>query len=136
MNLKVYTGFPADAMTVRETVFVLEQGFRDEFDQIDGYATHFVMYDGEKPVGVCRVFAQDGAYILGRLAVLKDYRGKKLGSRLVQAALEHVKSVGGRVMRLHSQCRAAGFYEKLGFTAYGEIEYEEDCPHIWMKKEI
>ena len=28
------------------------------------------------------------------------------------------------------------FYEKLGFQAYGEIEYEEHCPHTWMKKII
>ena len=134
MRLQVFTEFPQDAMVVRETVFVKEQGFRDEFDEIDGYATHFVLYHDQTPVGVCRVFPRDGAYILGRLAVLKEYRAQKMGSALVQAAVEYVKSVGGTVVRLHSQCRAAGFYEKLGFTPYGEIEPEEGCPHIWMQK--
>ena len=28
------------------------------------------------------------------------------------------------------------FLEKLGFKAYGEIDYDEFCPHTWMKKEM
>ena len=136
MNIEIATGFPQDAIMIRQTVFVQEQGFRDEFDDIDGYATHFLMYDDGRPVGVCRVFPQNEDYILGRLAVMKAYRGKQLGSALVRAACDHVKSLGGSVLRLHSQCHAAGFYEKLGFTAYGEIEYEEHCPHIWMEKKL
>ena len=35
---------------------------------------------------------------------------------------------------LHAQLQAKPFYEKLGFVAYGEIDYDEDCPHTWMKK--
>ena len=28
------------------------------------------------------------------------------------------------------------FYIKSGFEPFGEIDYEEDCPHIWMGKSI
>jgi hypothetical protein len=31
---------------------------------------------------------------------------------------------------------AKGFYEKCGDTAFGEIEPEEGCPHIWMTKKL
>ena len=35
---------------------------------------------------------------------------------------------------LHAQIQAQQFYEKQGDLPYGEIEYEENCPHIWMLK--
>lgn len=28
------------------------------------------------------------------------------------------------------------FYETIGYTQYGEIEDDQGCPHIWMKKEL
>ena len=76
------------------------------------------------------------SHVLGRLAVLKEYRGRGTGSDVVREALEHVKKSGGHSLMLHSQCHAVPFYEKLGFYSFGDVEYEEDCPHIWMKKEL
>lgn len=52
MEIKIYKGLPDDAMLVRKTVFVKEQGFRDEFDETDKIATHLVAYDNETPVGL------------------------------------------------------------------------------------
>ncbi len=37
-------------------------------------------------------------------------------------------------MKLHAQCRVKNFYEKSGYQAYGEIDEDEGCPHIWMRK--
>ena len=45
-------------------------------------------------------------------------------------------SVGYNELYLHSQLRAKKFYEKCGFVSFGEIELEENCPHIWMKKSL
>ena len=73
----------------RIEVFVKEQGFRDEFDDIDAIAIHFVAYDeGNRPIGTCRIFTVDDPqiYLLGRLAVVKDYRGKGLGKVLLEQA--------------------------------------------------
>lgn len=39
-------------------------------------------------------------------------------------------------MSLHAQCRVKSFYEKLGYTEFGEIDDDEGCPHIWMNKQI
>ena len=139
MIIKKFTPAPQQAIDVRIEVFVKEQGFRDEFDDIDDIAMHFVAFDDtECPIGTCRVFVSDDAqvYLLGRLAVVKEYRTKGLGSQIVEAAEDYVRSVGGKEIRLHAQCRVAGFYEKIGYTSYGEIEEEEGCPHIWMKKEV
>lgn len=137
MKVAIFHDFPSQAMQLRETVFVQEQGFRDEFDQIDARAAHLLLFAQDRtPVGVCRVYEdpENQCYILGRLAVLKAYRKQQLGSFLVREAEAYVRGRGGREIRLHAQCRAAEFYKKQGFIPSGEIEYEESCPHIWMRK--
>ncbi len=130
------SGTPSEARQIREEVFIKEQGFKEEYDEIDNFATHLVLYLNGEAVGTLRLFTLDNpeTYILGRLAVKKDSRGKGLGSYLVRGALKYVKNQGGDELILHSQLHAEEFYKKLGFTEYGEIEYEEDCPHIWMRK--
>ena len=138
MKVSRFHGCPPVAMEIRQKVFVEEQGFCDEFDQIDGIAEHFVLLDSEKPVGTCRVFQGElpGVYILGRLAVLTAYRGSGLGRRIVEEAELYLKEVGAKELRLHAQCRVAAFYKKLGYEEFGDVELEENCPHIWMKKAL
>ena len=77
MKILVYHDFPACAKEIREKVFIEEQGFQSEFDEIDGRAAHLVAFDeAGTPVGTCRVFwnAAVGSHTLGRLAVLKAYQ--------------------------------------------------------------
>lgn len=139
MKISVYESFPDCAKEIRKAVFMDEQGFQDEFDEIDNTAAHIVLFDeDEVPVATCRVFwnAIMNAYTLGRLAVIKKSRGKNIGSAIVKEAEGYVQKKGGKDIVLHAQCRAAGFYEKLGFIEFGNIENEEGCPHIWMKKSI
>lgn len=129
---------PAAAMTVRNAVFVEEQGFTDEYDDVDGIATHFVMMDGDSPVATCRVFRGEDPklYYLGRLAVVKDYRGRHLGADMVEAAEDYVRSVSGTCILLHAQCAASGFYASVGYEPYGAIDEEQGCPHVWMRKTL
>lgn len=138
MDLKVtaYENFPRQAMDIRTEVFIEEQGFHDEFDETDETAVHFVMYDGEIPVATCRVFWSDekNSFCLGRLAVIRAYRGKQLGARMVEEAGAFVKKRGGKGLILHAQCAAKAFYEKCGYEEFGEVEEEQGCPHIWMRK--
>lgn len=137
MRIEQFQGVPKEALTVRITVFVEEQGFVDEIDEIDSVATHFVLFDeAQKPLATCRAFAQDGTYVLGRLCVLKEHRGRGYGGAMVAAAEDYVRSVGGESLALHSQYHAKAFYERLGYIAYGEVEDEQGCPHIWMKKQL
>ncbi len=137
MYIQTFHGVPDAALAVRIPVFVEEQGFVDEIDEIDSTAMHFVLFDeAEQPIATCRVFAADGAdeYILGRLCVLKEHRSKGYGSLLIEQAEKYTLAVGGSSLRLHSQYHAASFYEKLGYIAYGEVENEQGKPHIWMIK--
>ena len=136
MKTVIYDGINDHAIEVRQKVFVEEQGFHDEFDDIDKTAAHIIIFDKDKPVAVCRVFwdSEMNSYILGRLAVLKEYRGKGLGSAVVKEAEKYVLQKGGNSIALHAQCRVTPFYRSLGYKEYGDIEDDEGCPHIWMKK--
>lgn len=139
MQIAIYEGIPNHAREIREMVFMKEQGFQNEFDEIDSTATHIVLFDeNEKPIATCRVFANPitKEYTLGRLAVIKEYRGKNFGSAIVHEAERYVQKKGGTAIVLHAQCRVADFYRKLGFTEFGDIEIDEGCPHVWMKKNI
>lgn len=140
MTIKVYEAqLPQGAMAVRKAVFEQEQGFVDEFDQVDLTATHLVMFDEtDTPVATCRVFRKDrdSVYYLGRLAVLKSHRGRGLGAGMMRAAEDCVRQKGGRELRLHAQRTAIGFYRALGYTAHGQPDEEQGCPHQWMRKTL
>lgn len=136
MEIKIYDVLPQSAVDVRTAVFIEEQGFVNEMDETDQTAVHLVMFDGEKPVAACRVFWSDGrnSYVLGRLAVLKPYRGKMLGTEMMKRAEQYVRDQGGGSIALHAQCRVMDFYRKQGFEERGPVEEEEGCPHMWMYK--
>ena len=138
MEIKIYKAFPPEAKAVREEVFINEQGFSYDYDEVDDIALHFVMFEDGLPVAACRIFQREttDTFGFGRLAVKKECRKKKYGSMMLDAIKDYVRSAGGNAIVLHSQLQAKEFYAKNGFQEYGEIEYEENCPHIWMKFKI
>lgn len=134
--IKNFITLPQEAKDIRTTVFVEEQGFCEEFDDIDNISTHLVLYDDNQPAAVCRFYCDDNQYYIGRLATLKEYRGNGFGAMLIAEAERLIKELGGKSIALHSQCRAMTFYEKSGYKPFGESDFDEDCPHQWMKKEL
>ena len=137
MDIKVFYQLPEDAANIRVEVFVDEQGFSEEFDSDDKNAIHFVGYIDGKAVATSRVLTLgDNKYLIGRIAVIKVFRGKGFGSLIVKAAEEHIKRIGGKTVLIHSQLQAADFYEKLGYVKTGETDIEEGCPHCMMLKQI
>lgn len=49
MNTKIFTTLPQDAKDIRIEVFMKEQGFENEFDEIDTISHHIVAFDEENP---------------------------------------------------------------------------------------
>ena len=130
---------PEAAKIIRHAVFEEEQGFIDEFDETDAIATHLVMFDEDEcPVATCRVFwdAEKNTYVLGRLAVVKEHRNKHVGSLIMQEAEKYVCKTDGKSIILHAQCQASGFYQKQGYSQFGDADDEQGCPHMWMKKSL
>jgi predicted GNAT family N-acyltransferase len=125
-------------MSIREEVFMQEQGFKNEFDDIDDSATHIVLYDDGSPVGCCRVYPDEavGEFIFGRLAVRKKYRGQDIGRKIMEKAIEYLSSIGASYISLSAQIQAKGFYANFGFMEEGEEYLDEHCPHIHMVKEL
>lgn len=105
---------------------------------MDLTSTHIVGYINGLPVATCRVLfnKQRKTYAVGRIAVIKEYRGKGLGAEVLREGEEYIRKIGGGLVSLHAQVRAAGFYEKQGYIRVGEIDDEEGYPHIWMTKEL
>lgn len=127
-----------DARAIREEVFVREQGFEIEFDERDKNANHLVCYVDEEPAGVCRYFPgeKEKAYIIGRVAVRKPFRGQKIGKYMMEAAEDAVRRAGGSIICLSAQLRARFFYEGIGYECVGEPYRDEDCEHIQMIKRL
>ncbi|WP_067830736.1 GNAT family N-acetyltransferase [Nocardia inohanensis] len=127
-----------DAYAVRIKVFVDEQGVPPELelDELDEVADHFLGRIDGAPMGAGRMLVRDDVALLGRLAVLKETRGTGLGVALVRAIEERARERGLAAVELHSQTHARGFYERLGYEAYGEIEMDAGIPHIWMRREL
>lgn len=135
-EIKVFSHLPKEAKAIREKVFIEEQGFQREYDETDEIATHLVLYEDDEAMGTCRIFPGEcsAVYNFGRLAVRKEYRGRGLGRDLLAGAEALAKEQGGECLTLHAQLHAKDFYEKAGYAVCGELEYEEGCPHIPMKK--
>lgn len=134
MEYKIYEELCKDSIDIRIEVFMNEQGFKDEFDDLDKICKHLVVYQDKKAIGTCRYYYDEDKkmYVIGRIAVNKENRGNKVGQFMVNTVCSLLE---GDVC-LHAQVQAKGFYEKLGFIAYGMIDYDEHCPHTWMKKTL
>lgn len=124
-----------DAFTIRKKVFIEEQGVPEEIelDSIDQTSEHIVIYDEDRPIGTGRLLEEDGLTLIGRVAVLKDDRSQKIGSIVVNQLRAKAFENGATEVHLHAQRAVQGFYEKLGFEAYGEEFEEAGILHISMK---
>ncbi len=139
MLIKVYKNrLPEDALYIRTEVFVREQGFQDEFDLIDESCIHIIGYEDDAPIAVCRCFYEHDPKVwhIGRVAVMKEYRGRGIGTLIMQEAENAILQSGGIAAELSSQCRAKHFYETLGYAETGDEYLDEGCPHILMKKDL
>ena len=126
----------APSAAVRKTVFVEEQGYtlQEEFDDYDKTCPHLVLFDGETPVATGRlVLLENGTAKLGRIAVLKTYRGQHLGAKIVSALLEKAKAEGGVRAYVSAQSYAVPFYNKFGFQEYGAEYLDGRIPHRDME---
>lgn len=120
---------------IREEVFVREQEYpiELEFDEADETCWHLVLTDNEKAVATARLLKlSEGVFKPGRIAVLKEYRGKNIGAELLTLIIEKAKEMGAKELHIGAQTYAVGFYEKFGFKTTGEEYMDEHIPHINM----
>ena len=125
----------SDSHEIRRKVFIEEQNVAPEIeiDGSDALASGVVVYNNEKkPVATGRLILVDDEMTIGRVAVLKEERGKKLGDLVVRMLIRRACECGYEKQIAHVQTHACGFYEKLGFIAEGEEYLEAGIPHVTM----
>ncbi len=113
-----------DLLSVRQIVFVDEQGVpeEEERDEHDTSSIHFLARDSSgHPIGTARLL--DSGRI-GRVAVLREWRGRGLGRALMNAVVAETRLRGMPRPHLHAQVQTISFYESIGFAVCGE-EFEE-----------
>lgn len=124
----------ADLRRIREAVFINEQQVPPEleWDSDDAEAVHFLAYEGDFPIGTARLLP-DGH--IGRVSVLKDWRGLKVGDALMNAAVSEAEKRGFKQQMLSAQVHASAFYERLGFKIVSEEFLEAGIPHVDMVRD-
>ncbi|OEG00049.1 hypothetical protein BHF71_06720 [Vulcanibacillus modesticaldus] len=129
-----------DAFDVRRIVFIQEQHVPEkiEMDKYDDHSTHFIVYHDEKPIATARIriYNNENTVKIERVAVLKEFRGKGIGKKLMLFAEQEAKKMGFTTFLLNSQRHAEIFYKKLGYITISEPFKEAGIEHVTMKKKI
>lgn len=112
---------------------------REEFDERDGAESKYiVLLDDTYPIATCRFYELDKqSVLLGRVVVLPEYRGKRLGSKVIKEAEKWIAQLGYTEIFIDSRVEAVGFYEKLGYSILDNTviqSWKFDCKR--MKKEL
>jgi predicted GNAT family N-acyltransferase len=125
----------AHASPIRFTVFVEEQGVprEIELDEHDSQSVHVIAFDGAQAVGTARLLP-DGH--IGRMAVLKDWRGRGIGALLLRSLMERAKARGDAEVALSAQVHAVPFYRAHGFVSQGAEYLEAGIRHQAMKRRL
>jgi ElaA protein len=126
----------AACRALRRTVFIEEQNVSeaDEVDGLDDVALHLIAKDGNIPIGTARLIFKDQIAKVQRVCVLKAYRGQGHGQALMRAAVEVARAKAGvSHARLGAQLHALGFYERLGFVAFGPVFDDAGIQHRDME---
>ena len=138
---KTYDFLPEDAISIRTSVFIEEQGFSEEFDHQDMSARHIVLYTGNhQPAAVCRYFEspERESYIVGRVAVLQEFRKRHYGTVLLREAERQIKIAGAKNCIWLLRCAQKDFMRNLVFSVSGKSFWRKavlipGCAKIWKR---
>ena len=143
-----------EALAVRRAVFIEEQRI-DEDEEIDRYdgdpatvtdAVHVLGRLDGRPVATARLLLdqpEEWALLatgtatrtyphIGRVAVLKEQRGRYWGVGVMEALHQEARRRGYGGATLGAQEYAVGFYAKLGYVARGDVFLDAGIEHRWM----
>jgi predicted GNAT family N-acyltransferase len=133
IQLVTWQTHAAPLKAVREEVFIKEQHVpvELEWDGMDETAQHLLALSivGE-PIGCARL---TGGGNIGRMAVLKPWRGLGVGYALLTKAVSLYQQQGAERITLSAQMHAIPFYEKFGFKGCSEPYLDAGILHVDMR---
>lgn len=120
---------------LREEVFIREQSVPTdmEWDEFDPLSRHVVASVDGIPIGTGRLLP-DGH--IGRMAVLREWRGKGAGGALLTRLMEIARTLGMQRVLLNAQVQALPFYLRHGFQAEGEEFLDAGIAHRRMWRDL
>lgn len=131
------------ALAVRFPVFVDEQHVPaedeiDDHDRTDPQARHALVRDESGAVVAAgRYYALSAESVqIGRMAVARAFRGRRIGRRLLDALVDDARARGYARAALNAQDHAVGFYAKAGFTPFGPTLIECEIVHQPMERSL
>jgi predicted GNAT family N-acyltransferase len=126
-------------IVVRTLVFEVEQqvDIHLEVDEHEDVCRHILGVDGRIPVAAARWrIYKPGVAKIERVAVLRAWRGRNLGTALMYAVISDIRSADPdlKTLRLEAQDTAIPFYEKMGFAVVGDGFLQAGIPHRAMER--
>jgi predicted GNAT family N-acyltransferase len=121
---------------VREAVFIREQriSVELEWDGLDAECIHVLAANARgHPIGTARLLANG---TIGRMAVLKEWRRRGVGSALMEQLLDEARNQQIRHVTLNAQLYVTSLYRKFGFETVGEEFLEAGIPHVRMVNQL
>ena len=121
---------------VREQVFIIEQRvpLSIEWDEHDAEALHLLAVDeNHQAIGCARILKHGR---IGRMAVLKQWRGQGVGQALLNKALQICQGLGMQQVALSSQTHAIPFYRQAGFEVTSDAYIDANIWHVDMQRNI
>lgn len=112
---------------------MVEQGVSAEleWDGLDEACLHALAISATGEAIGCGRISSEGN--IGRIAVLSAWRGKRVGSSLLESLLGYAHSQHYAQVELGAQIQAVPFYWRFNFTEIGEIFMDANMPHIKMQ---
>jgi len=121
---------------IREKVFMQEQGVSAEleWDGMDQVCHHALALSANGEAIGCGRITPDGH--IGRVAVLPEWRGKHVGSAILELLLDYARSQHYPRVEVNAQTHARSLYMLFGFEAEGEEFMEANIPHCKMTLQL
>jgi len=133
IQLVTWQAHAAPLKKVREEVFIREQHVPValEWDGMDETAQHLLaLSDAGDAIGCARL---TGSGNIGRMAVLKPWRGLGVGRALLTKAVSIYLQQGVEHVSLSAQMHAIPFYEKLDFMVFSKPYLDAGILHVDMR---
>lgn len=120
--------------TIREDVFIRELGVNkdSEFDGLDKYSRHAVLFENYEPVGCARIRKDQDSFIIEKIALMKKVRGSNYGKLIIDKVIEYCKSENILSLKLNCNHNFIGYFNKFGFVERG-IDTKRDLVDIIIK---
>ena len=127
------------AQLIRHQVFVLEQRIPQELDLdgLDTTSSHALVTDGGSLVATARLSVDDGGHaVMARVAVVKEYRGSGIASKVIDTLMSHARQSGVVSIEIHAHEHLRSYYQTFGFEFIREVEVVGEHQLIEMRHQI